>query len=943
MRPHRDSRRCVGAMCAWFVAATLLTAMPAEAQFGAGQYGNLVWDPDKQCWIQISRQGQTRRLVDGAVIIIPGKDGARDIYIAESLPYVAMTDAAPPAGTMIIGGVPRQGPAPIDYKQDFIDAINNEQVPALGPNGEVLAPGARAFIAGLYEEGYSDPTAQGRDGYGDVGGAMSDEDKKFWDAGVASSIHIRGYGDFYLMNNGGYCHHPGYPNADLPTGGYVDTTSFTGIGKNTMYGYPTAPENYGPLKEITTHVDPTTDRITHVTFDFRNGHELTVDYDSGTGLYLDPYPPTPGGGGGPAGGMQVLQYNPNNKKQPWVEPARKDQPQKKKQEPAPKVAATTVDGFEVGIKLDPMSRIGLGGDWHSRFDRDPDFGGEPQIGVEPSISLAFVGPPPGAMLDLEASGSDLQSKADAATEFIAKFKQTVTLISSQEKIARIQSDMVNDGIDATRKKLEDVLVGQGEALAGAFFSNANKLQKYYDKLPDGAKKANLGKFLNSGFYREVLEEGGKGGGSAGLLVYQTFKDGKLSGDDALNWFFSDFVGGGYLPPQFGSLVGQARAFGDTMVAYGQFANNLNDAGELQESINNIHRATLLLNDWVGDNRQVVDQYYGAVDDFVGDVIAETNGMDGLSRVKVLNDAIGLIQSTSNGLDISADVARLEDERDNTVIYLPGGDWGTEPVLYERLWLVPNAGARVSELIQDKVNAAMREKYGPGWDPTPFSPPPPPPQGSFFGKWPPPKKDGKKVQPAGGSGKAPPPKPNESGDGNQPVSLPDGSTASVPPGGAGPIIMSDGTRIYNYDSGRVERVFLMPGGGTVTHYRGGGVEVVGPDGTITLKLPNGITKITLPNGTVVVIGPDGKKLVDTQGGRIVPTGSGGNVVQPGSPLDEDQMPIITDSIIFSAEGGDDVLNIDQARLGLGTGNAAIQSQTADSYYLDTFESFRTLAP
>jgi|GEM_PF-4794072 len=879
------------------LAAFTFLTKPTFGQFSSGAYGNLVWDPDKQCWIRIDRRGQTRRLLDGDVLYLPDEKGGPGLMVAEGMPYIPHGEV--PGGVMIINGgtqhVDSATPTPEQIAR-FNAALDSGEVPKVGPAGQPLAPGARAFLGELTTSGgYSD--LGDRTGYGDVPDNYDplreflEEDK----TGIASSVHIKDYGTFYMSNGGNVLHVTGSNFDWQARTDYTDTTDWTGLGSTTNYPLSPNEGDPGSLKNVTYHVDPTNDRCTHVTFTFNGRDTYTLNPNSGVGMYIDPFPI----GSGSGGPLQVLQYNPNNKKQPWVQPGRKDPPKKKKD---PKKVdpknLEDIQGLELGADWDPLEGVGLGHDWQRRADREPNFDGEPQIGVVPSINVAFLGPPPGSQVDLEGSGEDLQGKADAATEYIAKFTETMGLIGAQEKIAQLQTDAVNMGADELSKKVEGILMGQAEALVGAIFSNANKLQDVYDKMPAGARKNALGGFLNSGFYHEVLSEGGQGGGSAGLLVYQTFKDGELTGDDALNWFFSDFVAGKYLPPQLGALVGQARAFGDTMVAYGQFANVANDAGELMDSLVNINRAINNLNNWVGDNGHVVDDYYGAVSDFTENLINETSGMDGLDRVHLINDAIEMLHSTSNGLDIGEEIARLESERDNTVIYLPGGEWGTEPVLYERLWLVPNAGKRYGMLIDSR----MAQKFGPDWKDNLGNRPPP---GMVtLPLYPPPKDDEPKVQPgSGGSTPAPPAQDGDDASGNTPIQLPDGSTASVPPGGAGPIRMADGTRIYNYDSGRVERFFVMPGGATVTHFRSGGYEVVGPDGTITEKSSGGVTKVTLPSGITVVQGPNGQTVTDTADGLVLDAGQGQDaLVQPGFPIAEGNMPIVGD---FDAEGTDDL--------------------------------------
>ena len=59
---HRTHRWVL--LAAAVVVSMLSAVTPAMGQFGAGAYGSLVWDPDKQCWVMIDRNGFARRLVD---------------------------------------------------------------------------------------------------------------------------------------------------------------------------------------------------------------------------------------------------------------------------------------------------------------------------------------------------------------------------------------------------------------------------------------------------------------------------------------------------------------------------------------------------------------------------------------------------------------------------------------------------------------------------------------------------------------------------------------------------------------------------------------------------------------------------------------------------------------------------------------------------------------
>jgi len=792
MKTHGYRRALQGGLMVFAVAAASLVARPAAGQFDAAQYGNLVWDADKQCWVTVERRSQTRRLIDGETKLRKKPADPSKFGHHGDRAYVSPVSLTTNEVDQILRRASGIGDAPdalvvvVDRSGKLIGVDAGESPPTVKLSGpSELSTGASVI------EGSTVPIRV--DATDDV---------------RVSKVEL-------LAGN-------------MP-GGFIGSVVVT---------------SEKPIVAVS-RIDTNTSIIRVV----------------------------PGASNLPP---------PGRKKVAPTDP-------------------TKIEGLQIGIDLDMTT--GLGTDWQRRFDRDYSFDGEPttdpqdEWGVVPSIKVAFLGPPAGSQIDLEGSGVDLQDKADAVTEYVTKFQETFALIGAQEKIAQVQNDAVNLGADEVRKKVHGILMGQAEALARTLLANSDKLREFYKGMPPGPARNKLGEFLASGFWKNNFKSGGTSRATGAVVLYQTFKDGKLDANDAANWFFSDFVAGKNLPPKLGALVGQARAFGATMEAYGQFANVANDFSEMLDSVIEINRSINNLNNWRNANGQVVTEYYDALGNFTDGLIRETNGMAGLDRVRVLNDAIEMIESTSNGLDVSDEVNRLRYERDNTVIMLPGGEWGAEPVLYERLWLVPNASKRYGMLMDQR----MESMFGPDWRSKIGSSQPP--WAVTLPLYPPDTGKEPTVEPANGGTQAPkaPPVDDDGPTGNIPVTFPDGSTGSVPPGGAGPLIMSDGSRVYQYGDGPIKSQFVRPDGVTVTHYRNGGYEVVGLDGTVTYKGPGGVTRVTLPSGVVVVKYPDRRVITEVDDGVIIQGGPGQDAFfQPAFGISPSPLPVVGD---FDGDGRD----------------------------------------
>lgn len=862
------------------------TSSVAWAQFGTGQYGNLVWDADKNCWVRIDRDGFARRLVDGDVLRI-----GDNVVIAGGQPYF-LHDGTQPGGTALVKGTPKSvDPVSAYYAATFDRALDEGRVPSIGPNGETLAPGAREFIAGLLEPGgYSDVGGRGGT-YGDVdsppGSDFWDEDK----SGVAASIHINGYGTIYLTNAGNTLHLTGSTPQSPARISPTTTTSYTGIGTQTSYAYQGGVTgNPGDLQNITYHVDPTSDRVTMITVTTIGGQVVTVGPTSGTGLYFDPYAGGSGGSGS-GGGVHVQQFNPTNPRQPWVEPVKKDPPKPKKQQPAAPVGnvVAQVEGALLNVDWEPD--FGFGAAWHRRFLEDRSFNYDPVDRGEdaarvfqPGIQVSFLGPPP--LSDEERNringvADDVTALGDKIEERRRNAEEQRRLIAGQQEIFDIMHTATVGTVDKAREQAKSVIAGQIEAAVGVLLGNADEIKKAWDRMPDGPAKQQLGKVFDSDGWDAFLA-GGKDSVASGAFDSAKFvKDLTTGGvgEAALN----------FLPDNVQLAVGQIRAAHRLSQAVSGLIEgtwNANELEELGEQIGLNQRQYFIYSQGTRELLQQQELLVGQLVDLTTSAVRNTNG---LQRVGFINSVIQELENNSGGIDVTDQLTALRQLRDETVIYLPGGEWGVEPVLYERLWLVPNAAARYRQLVENQ----MRERFGPDWNWANNSRPG---LGDMFlnpGAIPPPGDD-VTVTPT-------PPTPPPSGSGSQPggvipVTLPDGTTATAPADGAGPITMPDGSHIHTYPPGsRVQRVVVLPGGTTVTRLRSGQVEVVGPDGTITIKNPDGSTRVILPDGTVITKQPDGSSVTETANARVTDPGNGELQITLGTIGGDDMLnPFIGDA-------------------------------------------------
>jgi hypothetical protein len=854
--------------------------MPAGAQFGTGTYGSLVWDPDKQCWVRISREGFPSRLVDDRVLHVGGEQGRGGVLIADGMPYVLVGDA-PPAGMIIINGTPSTNPAG-DYRQ----TIDQGNVPTIGPDGRPLSPAAREFVRdAMTASGYGDVTGGEYGNVGEVGGDFWKEDT----SGVAASIHINGYGTFFMTNAGNVLHNPGLNGrAD-----YTSTTVWTGIGNSTSYPLFSNDGQPGSLNDVTYNIDPTTAQCTSIEFHFNGGDPFVLSPNSGTTLYIDPFPPgiPPGG---PVPPVTLLQYNPGQGGGAWVEPRKKEPPKAKKEDPPPaaNVPLEELEGVVLGIDYEPD--FGFGASWHRRLLNERDFDYEPVdreadngLLIQPGIQVSFLGPPPltneeraridGVANEVTALGDEIEERRRAGAE-------QRQLIAGQQQIFDIFHERTVTGVDEAREKAKQVVVGQIEAGIGVLLSNSDKIKDAFNRMPDGPAKDQLGRVFNNDTWTDLVEGGADSVASGAFDSYKFAKDLYTGGigEAALN----------FLPDNVQLAIGQVRAAHKLSQAVSGLIEGTWNAGELDDMGASLEISQRQYHIHMQGTRDLILQQQ----ELAGRVVELTEnavrGVDGLDRVRFINGVIQELEHNSGGVDVTDQLNELRTLRDDTIIYLPGGEWGVEPVLYHRLSLVPNASARMRMLFEQNMAA----KFGPDWDASSRRPQdvlvqlPPFSQGS-----------GTKVEPGKTGGTPKPKPPTDQPPQNVPVTLPDGTTGTTPGPGTGPITMSDGTRIYTYTGGSVERVFQLPGGATVIHHRNGNVEVVAPDGTRTVTMPDGVTLVTLPDGTIVTKKPGGLTVTESDDGRVIFTdGEGGDALFVPSPFQGD-IDIILSENDFDGDG------------------------------------------
>ncbi len=841
--------------CGWMLlGAVTALALPAWAQFDAQGYGNLVWDTDRHCWVRVDRQSFTRRLVE---------EGAGQTRSAGDLSRTPLRLDAKPQTLSIQRGQVHTGDAPPRSLSEFEAAVSAERVPTTGPDGKPLAPGARAFIADLFAPGgYGDVGGGGA--YGDVTG--SDPDRPDPGSFVAS-IHLTGYGTFYLDRDGNAGHLP--PAFDdggsrLP---HTSTTSYTGIGTATYYSYPGSPDAPPTgLSDVTYHVDPSTDRVTGITFTFADRSPLHLSPTSGIGLLGDPSTPGP---------LHLQRYNPGAGQVAWVEPARKTTPAAKDAQepttaqPTPAPAGTSTGAADMEIDRSLLTAkyepdFGFGSAWHRRLLEDRDFDGDPVARdadrghvFQPGIQVSFLGPPPLS----DAERLEINSAADQVTamgEQIAQRRRNAArqleLINGQQEIFDLFHARAVGSLDQAREQAKGVILGQLKAGLGVLLKNSDAIKDSIDKMPDGPAKQQLSKLVNNDNWDAFLA-GGTESVATGMFESVNFVNDLVNGgigEAALN----------FLPDNVQLAIGQIRAahqLSQAIPGLVEGAWNTQELEDLGEQIG-LNRQHLVA--YLRETRQLVAQQELLAGQLVDATTAAVRGVNGLERARFINGVIQELENNAGGVDVSAQLNTLRALRDETVVYLPGGEWGVEPVLYERLWLVPNAGARYRMLIEQE----MRERYGPDWSWIGSRPDVPglgimePPAGTA---------NTARVEPVKPGTPTPKPKDDAAPAGVIPVTLPNGSTASVPDTGVGPITMPDGSRIYNYaNHPTVERVIVLAGGATVTHLRNGQVQVDQPDGTSTLRNPDGAIRVTLPNGQVVYRQPGRPTVVQAERFRVV---------------------------------------------------------------------------
>jgi hypothetical protein len=548
-----------------------------------------------------------------------------------------------------------------------------------------------------------------------------------------------------------------------------------------------------------------------------------------------------------------------------------------------------IDKLELGATLDPMKRLGLGASWHDRALSDPEFDGNPIPGSGPiMIQDAFLG-----RVSLETYQQEEQKAVtDGVTELgplgerIDRSRQSLDEQWQQIKTTQQLFDALHKQTVGNVEKARDiawgVVKGQAVAFLKTLAANTDGIEEAIGKMKDGRLKDSLTNMTRSDNWDAFVSGGRESALTGGILTYKVFSSGYLLtlGDEVL----------GELSPSLRNLVTQTRAlYKVSQAASGLLTStwNVQALEDLGETLgqNRVHFVNQLR-----ELRTVREQQQFVAGAVVAHTESAVQGANGLDAARYINSVIGQLEAV--GGDISDQIDQLRALRDGQVIMLPGGEWGTEPVLYERLWLVPNAVKRYGMLVEQRLEA----KLGPGWRDSLGNRPPP---GMVMLPLYPPLKDEPRIEPNTGDS-TPAPKPNESGEGNNLVPLPDGSTASVPPGGAGPIIMSNGTRIYNYNSGAVKRFFVTHSGVTITHFRNGGIEVIGTDGTVTYKHPSGLTKVTLPSGVRVLKGPNGQTLTETDDGLVIkgegqaPRFRSGRPLVTTSTLPLEDLPPITTS-------------------------------------------------
>ena len=303
-----------------------------------------------------------------------------------------------------------------------------------------------------------------------------------------------------------------------------------------------------------------------------------------------------------------------------------------------------------------------------------------------------------------------------------------------------------------------------------------------------------------------------------------------------------------LPDKAQQAIGQVKAAYALSQALSGFieggwnADELEDLGQ-QIELNRIHFVRYLR-----ETRGLVAEHEALAGQVVDLTEAAVRGVDGLDRVHFINAVIQDLELNSGGADVGDELARLRGLRDETIIYLPGGEWGTEPVLYSRLYEVTNAAARVRELYDDR----LRAKHPELWESMSRSRMERALVGlqRAIGAG----KAGKKIEPA----KPGTLKPKNGGPSpGGAIPLPDGGTATAPDGPDGPVAMPDGSLVYIYrPGGSVLRTILLPAAdgarrATVTELTNGVTIVVQADGTRVVHAPaNGAATVTHPDGTVV---------------------------------------------------------------------------------------------
>lgn len=880
-------RRWIVTLAALLVAMSL--APHAAAQFtDPGPYGHLVWDPEKNCWVRIDRDGFPRRLVDGDVKrIITGDQ--RDILFADGMPFTVLVDRIPPGAVAIVDGLPRTPhfAGTMDQaaaQRAFDQAVRNGQVPANGPDGRPLSPGAKQFLTDTFAPGgYGDVAA------GEYGDATGDDDP--WesdDSGIVSSVYVKGIGSIEMSGDGNVLvRHDLAAHRD-----YRGVTEWIGIGATTYYPVKSGDAGQGPVSEIRYRMDPSTDRVTSVVVTFNNGDVYTLTPGSGVGNYIDPYPLPDAGS--PGGQPLVMKADPANPKKPWDRPQRKDPPKPKKDGDDAASQPTAVPG------LNPPPTepdFGFGVRWEMKLLNEPNFDFEPidedePVGVRPRLQLSFLGPPPMTDVEQQQLNSLTEQIDDLGDDINTRRRNIETqrqLIAGQQEIFDLFHERTVSGVDAAREKAKDVIKGQIEAAIGVLLANSDKIKDRYDKLPDGPAKRQLGRLLESDAW-DVMIAGGKDSAASHL-----FKQYQKAGNTYL-----DNLGGAaleVLPDKAQQAIGQIKAAHQLSQAVSGLVEGVWNVEQLEDLGEQIGLNQQHFVNYIRETRDVAQQQQALINQAVDLTEQAVSGANGMDRVRLINGVIHQLQSTSGDIDVSDQVDRLRTLRDETIIYLPGGAWGTEPVLYSRLYKVANAAARIqmlrdmemAEQYPELYEAMQREKakqylvqIG----------------GAGTGKT-----GGKEVADAGKEATTPAPK--QTSDDTPPgttIPLPDGSTGTLPEGGGGPLQLPDGTDVVNYrPGGAIANVVILPPGENggrvvVTKHASGLTEVAQSDGTRVFTDGEGNRKVILPDGTVVVIQPNGERIVET-GNKRVRINADQQAV-PDTPFDLNQTKIMLESNLLA---------------------------------------------